>query len=55
MEVTSYMKEKIKKDRKKPKHIRDAEKAKHAEIYSEGYKHGYSMGLEMGKKLNETV
>ncbi|WP_186786228.1 hypothetical protein [Paenibacillus agilis] len=35
--------------RKKPKYIRNAEKAHDASIYNEGFKHGYRMGLEKGK------
>lgn len=47
------MKEKSKRERKKPKHIRDAEKAHEANVYNEGFRHGYSMGLEKGKSLNK--
>lgn len=45
------MKVKEKRKRNKPKHIRNAEKAHDAKMYSEGFKHGYEMGL---KQVNST-
>ncbi|EJW14036.1 hypothetical protein M5X00_29490 [Paenibacillus alvei] len=42
---------KNKRERKKPKYIRDAEKAREAIVYNEGFQHGYRMGLEKGKSL----
>ncbi|MDD9266068.1 hypothetical protein ACFPES_03385 [Paenibacillus sp. GCM10023248] len=41
---------KPKREKKKPKQLREAEKAHDAGIYSEGYRHGYQMGLEEGKR-----
>lgn len=45
------MKEKKKSQRKRPKYIRDAEKAHDAKVYSEGFRHGYEMGLNQDKDL----
>jgi flagellar biosynthesis/type III secretory pathway protein FliH len=42
--------QKPKREKKKPKQLREAEKAHNANIYSEGYKHGYEMGLQEGMK-----
>lgn len=39
-----------KREKKKPKQLREAEKAHDANIYSEGYKHGYEMGLKEGMR-----
>lgn len=41
---------KPKRERKKPKQLREAEKAHDADIYGEGYRHGYQMGYEAGLK-----
>lgn len=43
--------QKAKRMKKKPKQLRESEKAHDAKIYSEGFQHGYLMGLEEGKKL----
>lgn len=45
------MQDKPKREKKKPKQLRAAEKAHDAGIYGEGYKHGYQMGKESFFKL----
>lgn len=51
------MKEKPKREKKKPKQLREAEKAHDASIYGDGYRHGYVMGLAEGKRIatKETI
>lgn len=39
------------KRKKKPKRLREAEKAHDANIYKEGFDHGYRMGIEEGKRI----
>ncbi|MDF2649567.1 MAG: hypothetical protein K0Q73_5372 [Paenibacillus sp.] len=41
---------KPKREKKKPKQLREAEKAHDAGIYGEGYKLGYQMGFAEGQK-----
>lgn len=41
---------KPKREMRKPKQLREAEKAHDANIYSEGFKDGYKLGLAEGLK-----